>query len=79
MSSNRLISLSGCGPIFQVQTFEDSVLTKLLFDPQYGFLNLSLPSVFSCVFCLLLFLCRLVSEEIQLLHLVLLGYFFFMK
>mgnify|MGYP001527977423 CR=1 FL=1 len=77
--SNRLVSLSGGCPILQVHTFEDGILSELLFNPKHGLLNLPLPSVLSLILRLLLLPRHIVGEKIQLLGLVLLGRFIFTK
>ena len=77
--SNRLVSLSGGCPILQVHTFEDGILSELLFDPKHGLLNLPLPSVLSLILRLLLLPRHIVGDKLQLLGLVLLGRFIFTK
>lgn len=71
MASDLIVSLLGCGAVLQIQPFEDGVLAKTLFDAQHGFLEFSLPCIGSVSLFFLLFLCRVVRKQVDLLRQIL--------
>ena len=66
-----VVSLPGCGAVLQIQSFEDGILAKTLFDVQHGFLEFSLPCMGSVSLFFLLFLCRVVRKQVNLLRQIL--------